>query len=362
MTGVEPFGNVDILNIDIGIAKVKGKEDILVMLAQLGPAEAPLYGYISASISFPSECEIYLFYSFTKSVILGCREIPRNDWIAIAVIRNGKKLVSATKDAKNKSVVQFRFFDNHSILGSRHLSIIEHLLLKVKEELPDTDSLYPYMLHAQPQSHIDLLKKSGYTVLWKEPYYCYTKVDYQLDPVEIETEFTFPCSNFVHGLDDKQITILCKIDHLVNADIPTILSQKVVGYTPDYLMFLLNTLPYHRLNYCLRVMKVDVPDMSNEERLSNVPKEGDVLSWCVTHRDFSTGLIGTIPSVRGFGLAKHVVNQTLNAQYFFKRSKSLPIISFGFAGVDNIASQKLMESSGYQKGDIVCWLGIDSLQ
>jgi ribosomal protein S18 acetylase RimI-like enzyme len=334
------------------------------LISKLPPATAaPLLGYLYNHLHFPEESEVYLFHSFHENSLSNVQDIPFEAWIAVGGLWMRKR------GGVEKPNTQLRFFNDALESKARNYSVFQKLLKMAKPLLltTSTQEPVPYWLPAQSESHTKLLELQGIKFNWTEPYDCYVQHNYSLDPVSIEKEFEVSLDRILETetsplLDDlrsKSFFLRCKVDHLKLDDIPTILSQKTVGYSSDYLEYLINTSPFNLLNYCLRIVEVSSATKVDEQFQDLLPKVGDVITWSITHQDFSTGLVGTLPAYRGLGLAKHVVKQTLNAQYFHFRSKELPVISFGFVSPTNSSSQRLFSSLGYTVGESVNWVGLD---
>jgi hypothetical protein len=347
----------------VSMTLVTEEPQLRYLISQLPPTTAPLLGYLYNRLQFPDESEVYLFHSMQDIEVQDIRNIPLDLWIAAGGIWMRKRA------GVEKPNCQLRFFDDSlKSQSAKSYSVFQKLFKMAKSRLssgPASEAI-PYWLPAQPDSHTQLLEEQGIKFTWTEPYDCYYRHNYQLDPVSIEKEFDIAVERLFEGSGPipndwkgKSLHIRCQVDHLNLDDIPTILSQKTVGYSPDYLEYLMNTKPFNLLNYCLRIVQVTQLSCDDPNLQDQLPKLGGVISWAITHQDYSTGLVGTIPAYRGLGLAKHVVKQTLNAQYFHLRNKSLPVVSFGFVSPTNPSSQRLFSSSGYVVGEKVNWVGLD---
>ncbi|KAJ3348105.1 hypothetical protein HDU91_006635 [Kappamyces sp. JEL0680] len=136
-----------------------------------------------------------------------------------------------------------------------------------------------------------------------------------------------------------------RLDVLSRHDVDLVLANQTVPYTPGYIAKLVTEEPFCGLNACVR------------------DKAGRAVSWCLTHTDFSTGLISTAELCRGKGLAKKVVLQVVHLQtrYFQQCPHFAGLLRpFAFVKYDNEASAKLMASCGYRRtedGECV-WAGL----
>ncbi|KAJ3321638.1 hypothetical protein HDV06_004053 [Boothiomyces sp. JEL0866] len=83
------------------------------------------------------------------------------------------------------------------------------------------------------------------------------------------------------------------------------------------------------------------------------------VSWCLTHSDFSIGLMGTVETHRGRGLAKKCVSVVLNRHYEYLKDK-IDFFAYCYIKDENIPSAKAMTASGFvASGNYVRWLRLD---
>ncbi|KAJ3255770.1 hypothetical protein HK104_007130, partial [Borealophlyctis nickersoniae] len=124
------------------------------------------------------------------------------------------------------------------------------------------------------------------------------------------------------------------VDHVREEDVEKILSCSTVDYGPPYIHTLLTTPPFSTLHRAIR----SIPS-------SQSPSPAPAISWCLMHLTASYGLVGTLPSYRGKGLAKKAVRAVVKAH---KDSDGLRMRPHAHIAVGNEASEKLFGGLGWR--------------
>ncbi|CAK4676587.1 hypothetical protein LEN26_014983 [Aphanomyces euteiches] len=124
-----------------------------------------------------------------------------------------------------------------------------------------------------------------------------------------------------------------EMDAVHIADAPILLSQTEIPYDQDYMVTLINHPVVSKLIRVVRLVSTKQP-----------------VAWSLVHCDFSIGLLSTLPEYRRKGLVQRALSSTIVAYRDVAASHDglLGIEPHCFVSVENVPSQKLMASVGFE--------------